>query len=66
MLQSDILLQDDKLLQSLQELFPSSSVDGKKDEMLLLTDTYHSYKSKYVRQLSFNPEEDYFSKVISI
>ena len=66
MLQSDILLQDDKLLQSLQELFPSSSVDEKKDEMLLLTDTYHSYKSKYVRQLSFNPEEDYFSKVISI
>ena len=58
--------QDDELLQSLQELFPSSSVDEKKDEMLILTDAYHSYKSKYVKHLSFNPEEDYFSKVITI
>ena len=41
---------DDDLIQSLQELFPSSSAEEKVDKVLVLTEAYHNYKRDYVKR----------------
>ena len=56
--------QDDELHQSLQELFPSSSLDEKLEDMMVLTKAYHNYKMKYVKHLSFSPKKENLSKAI--
>ena len=49
-----------------QQMFPKLSLDEKKGEMSMFTKAYHNYKRKYVRHLSFNPEEQNLSMVTSI
>ena len=66
MLQNDVLLRDEKLTELLQDLFPTSSEDEKDGKILTFTRAYHSYKTKYVRHLSFDPDEENLSKGISI
>ena len=58
--------QDDEIRQYLQKLFPSSTADEKVDDMLEVTEAYHNYKKKYVRQLFFNPKEEDLSKVVFV
>ena len=58
--------EDDELLQSLQNLFLSSSRDEKVEDVMKLTQAYHNYKRKYVKHLSFNPKAENLSKVITI
>ena len=49
-----------------QQMFPKSSSDEKKGEMSMFTKAYHNYKRKYVRHLTFNPEEQNLSMITSI
>ena len=57
---------DDQLLQSLQGLFPSSSTDEEASFVSMLTEAYHNYKRKYVKHLTFSPEVEDLSKIISL
>ena len=56
--------EDDELLQSLQDLFLSSSLNEKVEDVMKLTKAYHNYKRNYVKHLSFNSTEENLSKVI--
>ena len=45
----------------LQQIFPSSTLEGN-DQVKSLTEAYHKYKSKYVKNLFFNPENENLCK----
>ena len=47
--------------EGLRQLFPTLP-DEKVDGVKSLTESYHKYKKKYVKHLSFNPEEENLSK----
>ena len=51
----------DRLHFALQRMFPASA-EKKVDEVKSLTETYHKYKSGYLKHLCFNPDNEYLSK----
>ena len=51
----------ERFLADLQQIF-TGSVDEKEDEVKSLTEKYHKYKREYVKHISFNPEQENFSK----
>ena len=55
---------DDEIHQFFHDLFSSPSTNEQHEHMLVLTKAYHSYKSKYVRHLSFNPKGEYLGRAI--
>ena len=46
---------------ALQKIFPSSTFE-KEDKVKSLTEAYHKYKSKYVKHLFFNPNNENLCK----
>ena len=46
----------------LQEMFPDSLTDEKNGIVDKLTIAYHTYKQRYVKHLSFAPEEEILSE----
>ena len=56
----------DKMIAALKQMFPTLALAEKKvDEVTRLTEVYHKYKRKFVKHLSFNPEENDTSKYLS-
>ena len=54
----------ERFLAALQQM-SATSEDEKVDDVKSLTKKYHKYKRKYVKHLSFNPEEKKYSKSAS-
>ena len=55
-----------RIMAALQQMFPALALAEKKvDEVTRLTEVYHKYKRKFVKHLSFNPEENDTSKYLS-
>ena len=51
----------ERLYIALQQMFPSSA-DKKVDRVQSLTERYHKYKTEYVKQISFNPDNENLRK----
>ena len=54
---------EDGSKERLRHMFPASA-EEEVDGMKSLTESYHMYKRKYVKHLSFSPEEENLSKCI--